>query len=135
MEAIDYGSKILNNGIHLGTIGVQGSVFGEFKYNGPKTDIRRLRVSCGSCTTAKEEDIYEEGGVTYIPFKYSDTHVKNAGSLERYPNGIINVHKQIQVFFEDGSEKYVQSKNGPGEIPNPSTSNIWLDYYVDVSLK
>lgn len=135
MEAtVDYSSKILNNGLHLGTIRAQGSVFGKFEYNGPKSDIRRVRASCGSCTTVKMEDIEERDGVTYIPFEYSDTNVSNAGSLERYPNGIINVHKQIQVFFEDGTEEYVDKKNSPGKMFNPETASVWLDYYVDVKL-
>ena len=134
-KTTDYEIRLLNNRHHMGTVESGGELHSQFIYDGPKEDIRRIRAACGSCTKVFEDKIYEEDGKTFIPFKYIDNHVSNAGTWERYPNGIINVTKKISIFFEDSSDEFVKSANGPGEVYNPNTANVSAYYFLDVKLK
>lgn len=133
-EVINYVDRFKDTTIHIGTTNAGGSAKGKFYYQGKKSDIRAIKLSCGSCTKCELKDCYEENGYTVIPFKYIDPHSSNAGTKAKYPNGIINVAKNITVVFNDGSPKKITRSNGAGTIDNPNTARVSLTYQLDVKV-
>lgn len=116
--------------IFIGTIPAGKTAEGQFVYNGPNSDIDEISLGCGSCTSLLGRE--EKDGKTFIKFKYTDSHVDNAGARDKYPNGIINVTKNITVWFKDGNKRYIQE--GSNTKVNTNKERTTLTYRVDISL-
>lgn len=115
--------------IHLGVIGPKEEARGFFQYNGDKSDIEYISPDCGCTATTKTPN--EEGMVEVV---YSENITDNLTVNEikdRYPAGVANISKGINLYLRDGQPLYVVNDKGY-QVLNRAKAQIRLLFNVDV---